>query len=236
MSKETQSSNIIQANQRRRSRLFMVFVLVSLILGLTLLGCGSAPETEPPEVVVEDGSTETTEPAPPDTIVPTPEPFDCDPAQDKYELLPAIGDNAAEGITVEICIPGGANYIIETYEGESEDLNFTKIHESPFPVKALLTYFKIKDGDNVITTFDPKLLMRITYTSAAWNRALEYDEANELGRPKVAYLPWVDGEWADEWLELGVDVGNIHPPGENGPDGFLEIYIDELPDPLIGNC
>ena len=91
---------------------------------------------------------------------------------------------------------------------------------------------KVKDGDEVIATFEPALLMRITYTRAAWNAILERD----YDVPRIAYLPWEGTAWAEEWLEFEVDEENIHAPGEDGPDGFLEIFIDELPDPLIGDC
>ena len=84
----------------------------------------------------------------------------------------------------------------------------------------------------MITSFENSLLMRITYTSDAWQEIIERD----FEVPRIAFLPWDSGSWAEEWLELGVEEDKIYPPGEDGSDGYLEILIDELPDPLIGDC
>ncbi len=215
---EKQISRVIRPIARKkRLMVFLVIVMTSLVLGLILQGCETQRETDP--VIIEEESR--------GEVVDW-----CDSEGDLYQSLPPLGDEAAEGITVEICIPGGEGYTIETYGGDLEDLESTKYLDSPFGLYALLTYFKVKDGDEIITVFDPPLLMKVTYSPASWNAILERD----YDVPRIAYLPWEGSAWAAEWLELEVNEENIHAPGEDGPDGFLEIFIEELSDPLIGGC
>ena len=220
---EKQISRVIRPTARKKRLMgFLVVVMASLILGLVLQGCETQRETDP--AIVEEVSEEETRGEVVDW---------CDSAGDLYESLPPLGDEAAEGITVEICIPGGEGYTIETYDGDLEDLESTKDLERPFDIYSFLTYFKIKNGDEVITSFEPAMLMRITYTRAAWNAILgrDYDV------PRVVYLPWEGDGWGEEWVEF--EVIDYFPPGTEGnPEGtgFLIITIDELPDPLIGDC
>ena len=181
-------------------------------------------------------SSESSDPDPTDPptpeISPTAVPPDwCTADGYLYRLLPSI-DSDAEGITVELCIPGGAGYSIETYEEIPEELDDTKLINSPFNIYALIAYFKVKNEGVVVTSFDPPLQMRITYTYDAWQGIIE----REFDAPRIAYLPWAGDAWAEEWVEFVVVEENIHPPVGEGTDGYIDIYIDELPDPLIGDC
>ena len=216
-----------------------MLVLISIfIVVLFSQGCDSQgetvidPETEVPEV------TELPSPAPTEEEVEEEvmAPDWCDSEGDLYDMLPQVDPNA-EGITVEICILGGEDYTIETYEEIEpipENLADTKGLDRTFDIYALLAYFKVKDGEVVITSFDSSLLMRITYTSDAWQQILErgFDE------PRVAYLEWGEDDWVEPWIEFTDEIYQITPPDLEDPDseGYLEIIIDELPDPLIGDC
>ena len=223
--------------RRRRRLVFLALIISSLVLGLILQGCDGGTEAEIPPVAVEAVVAEAT----PDDETPSEETEElvegavwCNPDIDLYAELPGLGDISAEGIFVELCIPGMAGvYTLEFYEGELADITSTKELESPFPIHSLLTFFKVKSGDNVITSFSPALQLRITYTGGPWNSI----EEREYEQPRVAYLQKTTDGWAQQWFEF--EAPAVFPPGnESNPEGtgVLIITIEELPDPLIGGC
>ena len=125
MGKEKQISRVFIPLARKKRLLVLLVIITSLVLGLILLGCngqtvtGPLDETEPLPDVEEVAEEE--------TAVTEEVPDWCDSAGDLYESLPPLGDEAAEGIMVEICIPGGEGYTIEIYDEIPEDLESTNI-------------------------------------------------------------------------------------------------------------
>ena len=219
----------------KRRPFFPLMIFATLLFCIVLVGCGgtSLPPENGNEVVAEETTAEETI-----TEEPVPDvekPDWCNAEQDLYELLPNLGGVSASGISVEICILGGESiFDVETYEGDPEDLESTKALDSPFEIFALLTYFKIKNDEGVVTTFDPPLLMRITYSLEAWNAILE----REYTSPKVAFLEEGEEGWVDPWVEFSSEIYLVVEPDFDDPDsyGYLEIIIEEIPDPLIGGC
>jgi len=218
---EKQISRVKRTTARKKRRMvFLIVVMTSLVLGLILQGCGSQPVDET-------------------ILTPTPVPW-CDAEEDFYEEVDYLGELSADGIQMEICIPGGkGNFSFASDIPDLEEYPPPLEVEEPFPILALITYLKILDIDhNPVSDFKPSgLKMRIIYTEDAWAKALENDGAEKQGHPRVAYLVWEGDGWGEEWIEF--EVTDYSPPGtERNPEGtgFLIITIDELPDPLIGDC
>jgi len=231
MGKEMQlSGKLASSPQRKHSWLLAVAILISLILSLTLQGCGGPTAVEPPlstgiEGVVEEATEETAW---------------CDPEEDFYAVLDNLGEHSPEGIIIEICIPDGINDYFLDPEVPDLDTYPPPIPETdPFPIITLISYLKILDSEGEpVYEFNPGLIMRVNYSKEAWYTALEEPGAETLMRPRVAYLIWEDPDWIEPWVEFEEEIYQVIEPNLEDPEsvGYLEIIIEELPDPLIGGC
>lgn len=241
----------------RRSGVISILLVSCLIVGLGLQGCQQtsdppeAEEQESPqeeamevqEEVAEEEENQSSEPESEQTL--TPDPAWCDHAEDFYAELEDLGEFTSEEIRVEVCIPGGeGDYTLDTEIPDLEAYPPPVSEPEPFPIAVLIAYLKVLDSeDNPVYTFEPYLIMRVIYSQEAWFAAIERQGEENLDRPRVAYLEWEvpdEGEtdWVLPWIEFSSEISDFVAPDDEDPESFghLDIIIEELPDPLIGDC
>jgi hypothetical protein len=223
---------------RKLSVIVIVFLII-LALGLLLQGCGPGADTPIPEVLpinVEEGSESEEEPAQAaDEVAAW-----CDPAEDFHAVLEDLGEFTSEEIQIEVCIPGGAgNYSLDTEIPDLEAYPPPVDGTEPFPIAVLIAYLRVLDSEeNPVYTFDPDLIMRVIYSQGAWFDSIERQGEDSLERPRVAYLEWNGSGWVEPWIEFSSEISGFTAPDPANPEslGHLDIIIEELPDPLIGDC
>jgi len=112
----------------------------------------------------------------------------------------------------------------------------TRPTDGDYKIRRLLGEFKGEVDNEPIKYFDSDLVIRIEYSPLAW----ELSKDPISGVPNVAYLARENGGWASNWV-LFVHNGNDvkiappQPPSGDSP-GVVQITVQNLPDPLIGDC
>jgi len=110
----------------------------------------------------------------------------------------------------------------------------SKPTDGNYKISRLLGEFKGEIAGDYIPQFMAPIEIEIKYSIVAWELAKD----PILGYPKIAYLAHENGDWAEKWVEFRDHVNadiDVTPPVGNG-DGVLTITVDNLPDPLIGDC
>lgn len=114
---------------------------------------------------------------------------------------------------------------------------------SELMIARVMTYFQVTDKNDPPkkqNKFDPPLIFEIKYSADDWKDALKNKKDKRFKRPRVAYLARKENntKWVKKWVEFKKnEVTKITYPNPNGdPNGYLEITVKELPDPLIGGC
>jgi len=149
----------------------------------------------------------------------------CGPEEFRGEVLHQMD---GDYIRAKLVLPGGGEglRIIKTI---SKDLikkarDITK--KDPLKVSRFITYFRVEDGDQLITKYE----LRLKYSPKAWEDG--YDR--KLGRPRVAYLVLKNAHWAPAWVEFPSDSITFSAPPDADSHGYVCILVEELEDPLIG--
>jgi hypothetical protein len=131
-------------------------------------------------------------------------------------------------IRAKLVLPGGSQglKIIKTISMGLIKKARAITKNDPLKVSRFITYFRVEDGDQLITEYD----ILLKYSPKAWRDG--YDP--ELGRPRVAYLVLKNSDWAPAWIEFpSVSITFTAPPDDDS-HGFVCISVEELEDPLIG--
>lgn len=131
-------------------------------------------------------------------------------------------------IRAKLVLPGGGKglRIIKTVSKELIERARAITEKDPLKVSRFITYFKVEDGDQLITKYE--LLFK--YSPKAWRDG--YDP--ELRRPRVAYLVLKNADWAAAWVEFPPDSITFTAPTDDDSHGFVCITVEKLEDPLIG--
>ena len=146
-------------------------------------------------------------------------------------------------------IVGVAGKISVTYDNskyEVHDLSLSpngrivaKGKPSKIKIANVMAYFRVTgpNDNNKKNKFNPPLKFKIAYSRNDWNQALINNKHNSYKRPRIAYLDGENNNWAASWEEFkSANIRFIKPGTGGDPNGYLEITIKELPDPLIGGC
>ena len=149
-----------------------------------------------------------------------------------------------EGISIETKIEyDGQKYEIIEKTIDPTDLASVKQKKTDtnINIHRVNGYFKVKDRTTGKKTkkFDTPLVFKIKFTDVQWKEAVGNDTQKKYDRPRVAYLVWKkkNKKWADKWVEFKKKKMKVTYPGTNNdPNGYLEITVSKLKDPLIGGC
>jgi hypothetical protein len=106
--------------------------------------------------------------------------------------------------------------------------------DGAYRITRLLGDFKGQSAGAYITHFESQILIEVKYSLAAWALACD----TQSGFPRVAYLAYENGEWAETWVEFrdGLNAQIDYQAPDGNPYGYVRIYTEGLPDPLIGGC
>ena len=241
--------------RRYRYSFTAIMLIICIFGGMLLQGCAGPTVTPVPDVLEEPAGTEERAPEgtpPTDAPEPTELPMFlptleslppwCDNPDDLKVQLAYLDQDPPLDAYVEVCLTGGLGVYTVATSDLPADLKEGALGADGFPSRTLLGYFEVFNGDPPLQvyTFDPPLQLRIVYSQAAWNQALEDTVAYDLGRPRAAYLALKGEGWHGVWLELEDDtiLEVYSPDSEEWTTGFGVIIFEifELPDPLIGGC
>lgn len=207
----------------RNRFLFIGAALVVCVLGGMLLqGCGGPTATPAPG-----------EPVEPQVVKERPD--WCSGENDYRKDLTEFAAVYAPGITVDACFSDGKDlYEIEALHFDPDDKAAVLEKASPFPVKRLLAYIKVKYKGVYVSEFETPLELRITYSADA----LEAIKKDGYTYPRIAYLVPAGKGWVDSWVEFSPEYIQVAEPDSGTPEkaGILYLILPELPDPLIGGC
>ncbi|MFN2112378.1 MAG: hypothetical protein ACK2TT_04610 [Anaerolineales bacterium] len=157
-------------------------------------------------------------------------------AKNIEHVLPPLNNGSA---TVKVTYPQapGNLAIISTGQKLTEEELAEAVSrptDGAYRITRLLGDFKGQQAGVFITYFESQLQIEVKYSLAAWALACD----SESGFPRVAYLAYENGEWAETWIEfrdgLNAEI-EYDAPGGN-PYGYVRILTENLPDPLIGGC
>ena len=149
----------------------------------------------------------------------------CGPEDFRGEVLHQMD---GDYIRAKLVLPGGSQglKIIKTIPMELIRKARVITKKDPLKVSRFITYFRVEDGDQLITEYE----ILLKYSPKAWKDG--YD--SELGRPRVAYLVLKNDHWAPAWVEFPPDSITFTAPPDDDSHGFVCITVEELEDPLIG--
>ncbi|MCJ7717457.1 MAG: hypothetical protein MUO54_13180 [Anaerolineales bacterium] len=149
----------------------------------------------------------------------------CGPENFRGEPLHQID---GDYIRAKLVLPGGGEglKITKIISKELIDKARDIKQKGPFIVSRFITYFKVEDGDQLVTKYE----ILLKYSSKAWRNGYDPD----LGRPRVAYLVLKNSDWAAAWVEFPAGSITFTEPPDQDSHGFVCINVDGLEDPLIG--
>jgi hypothetical protein len=153
--------------------------------------------------------------------------------------------SVVEGLSVETSVRYDDNlYRVDDVIINQDEIDKLKKRPSDSGINIFRanSYFKVIDlatGEET-NKFSPPLVFLIKFTSAQWGQALTKDTQKKYDRPRVAYLVYKEKnkKWDDKWVEFKeIEITKTTQPDTNGdPNGYLEITVKKLKDPLIGGC
>ena len=147
-----------------------------------------------------------------------------------YKDLSEIPDK----IQAELHVPGDeTTFELDTYLTSSE-ISTAEAVTTPFTPFHVISFFKIKDGGVLQTSFEPNLEIHLTFTHDAWYDQSSESHWQENERPPVFYLEKKGTGWASQWEEFPSSVISATAPEDQYDTGKIIISIGELPDPYIG--
>jgi hypothetical protein len=157
--------------------------------------------------------------------------------EEEYRMRVELPSDHPDDIRAMLNLPDQPNIKrIQTVLTTAEILMAKDVEPCVKPFRTI-TYFKILDGNGeVVTTFDPPLRIRITYSYKAWH---EFDQCaawQEKGRPRICYLEKGDRGWVNNWVEFLDSAIDFVAEPKAGGEGYIRITVSELPDPRIGGC
>jgi len=154
----------------------------------------------------------------------------CNPEDFRGEVLHQMD---GDYIRAKLVLPEGSQglEILKTIPMELIRKARVITEKDPLKVSRFITYFRVEDGDQLITKYE----ILLKYSPQAWKAG--YDP--ELKRPRVAYLVLKntnleDPHWAPAWVEFPPNSITFTAPPDDDSHGFVCISVEELEDPLIG--
>jgi hypothetical protein len=155
-------------------------------------------------------------------------------------------------ITIEVIVPDQPSAKRLTIDDTLSDQALLNYGPSSSQTKKIRTiaYFKIKDGNEIINEFDPKLEIHVKYTPRAWESAANSpfgakikesegkEEVLDEPRPTLHYRARFGDEWSDDWINFeDDDTTTVQAilPGDVDDFGYLTLYVKCLPDPAVGD-
>jgi len=151
----------------------------------------------------------------------------CGPEDFRGEVLHQMD---GDYIRAKLVLPG-VKKIIKTISKVLIDKARVITEKDPLKVSRFITYFRVEDGDQLITEYE----ILLKYSPKAWRDGYDQD----LRRPRVAYLvlknaKLKDPHWAPAWVEFPPDSITFTAPLDDDSYGFVCISVEKLEDPLIG--
>ena len=158
-------------------------------------------------------------------------------SEDDYRLRVELPSDHPDDIRVMLNIPNQKNIKKIKVVLSSDEADAAERVDPPFNPFRSFSYFKILDGEgNTVTSFDPPLRIRITYTSEAWYMFTDTEPWLAKGRPRACFLEKTTENWGRKWDEIPDGNINYKAPDETNHTGFIRITTSKVPDPRIGGC
>jgi hypothetical protein len=165
-------------------------------------------------------------------------------SEDDYRLRVELPSEFPDDVKVVLNIPKQKDVKkvikkVDVVLTSEEKLAAGKIPLPITPFRAF-TYFKVKDsGNKVITSFDPPLIIEISYSNQAWFYSEGCITTDKEYYPRVYYLEKTKKGW-DHWKKFPDDESVFFyraPEERDGKSlGYIQITVSDLEDPRIGGC